>query len=100
MSGSRVDLNEFLPPYLAEVEELLALARKSLLAAETAAKGRGQNALAVRELFRAVHTIKGLSSMIDVEPIVAISHEMENCLRAADNAPADTVEKVELSSVG
>lgn len=86
MSGSKVDLSEFLPPYLAEVEELLVLARKSLLAAEAAAKGGGHNALAVRELFRAVHTIKGLSSMIDLEPIVAISHEMESCLRAADKA--------------
>ena len=41
---------------------------------------------AVRELFRALHTIKGLSAMVDVEPIVSIAHWMETALRHADHA--------------
>jgi two-component system chemotaxis sensor kinase CheA len=40
----------------------------------------------VRELFRSLHTLKGLSAMVGAEPIVDISHEMETLLRAADRA--------------
>jgi two-component system chemotaxis sensor kinase CheA len=38
----------------------------------------------IRELFRALHTIKGLSAMVGVEPVVELSHEMESLLRVRD----------------
>ncbi len=81
-----VDLADFLPAYLTEVEELLATANTHLLALETAARQRSASPRTVRELFRALHTIKGLSAMVDVEPIVSIAHWMETALRLADRA--------------
>jgi two-component system chemotaxis sensor kinase CheA len=83
---SRVDLNEFLDAYLGEVDENLA-AGNALLLAIDAAHRRGEAApRQVRDLFRALHTVKGLSSMVGVEAIVAISHRMETTLRTADRA--------------
>ncbi|AEI64228.1 chemotaxis protein CheA [Corallococcus macrosporus] len=85
MSAS-VDLADFLPAYLAEAEELLGTGHRQLLAMEASIRRGLANPRAVRELFRAVHTIKGLSAMVDVEPIVDITHWMETCLRHADRA--------------
>ncbi|WIG93606.1 chemotaxis protein CheW [Myxococcus sp. SDU36] len=85
MSAS-VDLADFLPAYLAETEELLGTGHRQLLAMEASIRRGQPHPRAVRELFRAVHTIKGLSAMVDVEPIVDIAHWMETCLRHADRA--------------
>ncbi|MCP3168070.1 chemotaxis protein CheA [Myxococcus qinghaiensis] len=81
-----VDLADFLPAYLAEVEELLDSAHRHLMAVEASARRGSAHPKSVRELFRALHTIKGLSAMVDVEPIVSISHWMESSLRQADQA--------------
>ncbi|RKG97717.1 chemotaxis protein CheA [Corallococcus sp. CA053C] len=81
-----VEFAEFLPAYLAEVDELLAAAQRDLLAVEEAVRRGAAQPRAVRELFRALHTIKGLSSMVDVEPIVSLAHWMETSLRLADQA--------------
>ncbi len=79
-----MDLSEFVAGFLAEADDLLALANSSLLLAETASKDVKQNPRAVREAFRALHTIKGLSAMVGVEPVVALAHRMEAVLRLAD----------------
>ena len=77
---------EFLAGYVAEAHEHLATARRAALAADEAV-ARGQPVpRPTRELFRALHTLKGLSGMIGVEPIVDLAHEMENVLRTADRA--------------
>lgn len=77
---------EFLAGYVAEAHEHLAAARRAALAADEAV-ARGQPVpRPTRELFRALHTLKGLSGMIGVEPIVDLAHEMETVLRAADRA--------------
>lgn len=81
-----VDLKEFLTGYLAEVEEHLGLAGSNLLAVENALQRGESRPRAVRELFRSLHTIKGLSAMVGVEPVVDLAHEMESVLRAADKA--------------
>jgi two-component system chemotaxis sensor kinase CheA len=78
------DLAEFVSGYLAEADELLALATKSLLSVEESLRTGAANARGVREAFRALHTIKGLSAMVGLEPIVAIAHRMEAPLRSAD----------------
>jgi two-component system chemotaxis sensor kinase CheA len=77
---------EFLAGYVAEAQEHLVSARRAVLAVEEALR-RGQPApRPARELFRALHTLKGLSGMIGVEPIVDVAHEMEAVLRAAVRA--------------
>ena len=83
---SAVDLKEFIGAFLAEADEHLAAANTHLLSMETSVRKGESTARAVRELFRALHTIKGLSAMVGVEPIVAIAHRMETVLRAADRA--------------
>ncbi|GMT97881.1 hypothetical protein KH5H1_20000 [Corallococcus caeni] len=85
MSGSG-EFAEFLPAYLAEVDELLASAQRDLLAVEEAVRKGLAQPRAVRELFRALHTLKGLSAMVDVEPVVSVAHWMEASLRLADQA--------------
>src|SRR4051812_47450550 len=78
------DRGEFVAGYLIEVEEHLLASNGNLLKIESALEKKGTAPRQVRELFRSLHTIKGLSAMVGVEPIVQISHEMETLLRLAD----------------
>jgi len=82
----RLDLGEFIAGYLAEAEEHLASANVNLLALDASLKKQEKNPRAVRELFRSLHTLKGLSAMVGAEAIVDISHEMETLLRTADRS--------------
>jgi two-component system chemotaxis sensor kinase CheA len=82
------DLKDFISAYLVEAEEHLAVANTQLLAVEAAQRGGEANPRAVRETFRSLHTIKGLSAMVGVEPIVAIAHRMESFLRDFDRSGA------------
>ncbi len=82
----KVDLAEFLTAYVAEVDEQLAVASARALLIEGAAQKGARQPRAVRDLFRALHTVKGLSSMVGIEPIVTVSHKVETLLRAADRA--------------
>lgn len=84
----RLDLGEFIAGYLAEAEEHLASANVNLLALDTALKKQEKNPRAVRELFRSLHTLKGLSAMVGAEAIVDIAHEMETLLRTTDRSGA------------
>jgi two-component system, chemotaxis family, sensor kinase CheA len=78
------DRTEFISGYLAEVEEHLENANAQLLKLEQAViKGEPQLRM-TRELFRALHTIKGLSAMVGVEPVVELAHEIEALLRMRD----------------
>ena len=88
MSG-RVDLAEFLSAYVAEVDEQIVAANARVLALEETIRKGEKNPRAVRDLFRALHTIKGLSAMVGVEPVVSIAHRMEAVLRAADRSGAE-----------
>ncbi|XXY48084.1 chemotaxis protein CheW [Sorangium sp. So ce269] len=81
-----LDVTEFVAGYLVEVEEHLSASTANLLAAEAALRAGDSNPKATRELFRSLHTIKGLSAMVGVEPVVDIAHAMETVLRAADRA--------------
>ena len=93
-----LDVEEFIVGYLAEVDEHLATARACLVAVDGSLKKGETNPKSVRDLFRALHTIKGLSAMVGAEPIVDISHELETLLRAADRAggrlPARAVDTI------
>lgn len=83
---SRVDLREFVSGFLAEADEHLRSANANLLAVDAAARKGEASPRAVRDLFRSLHTIKGLAAMVGVEPIVDIAHGMEAVLRAADRS--------------
>ncbi|HEX4386515.1 MAG TPA: Hpt domain-containing protein, partial [Myxococcales bacterium] len=92
----KVNLSEFVSGFLAESDDLLSVANTSLLAIETAAKAGKGSPRAVREAYRALHTIKGLSSMVGVEPIVSLSHLMEALLRRADQGAQLSAEAVDV----
>jgi two-component system chemotaxis sensor kinase CheA len=79
-----LDRHEFIAGYLAEAEEHVRSANANLLLIERALRGNEPHQRQVRELFRSLHTLKGLSAMVGVEPIVDLAHEMESVLRAAD----------------
>jgi two-component system, chemotaxis family, sensor kinase CheA len=80
----KVNLSEFVAGFLAESDDLLSIANTTLMAIEAAARTGKGSPRSVREAYRALHTIKGLSSMVGVEPIVALAHQMEALLRRAD----------------
>lgn len=84
--SDRIDLREFVGGFIAESDELVAAANASLAQIETANKEGTSRPRAVRDLFRALHTIKGLAGMIGVEPIVEIAHALETLVRNADRA--------------
>ncbi|MBL8950901.1 MAG: chemotaxis protein CheW [Myxococcaceae bacterium] len=81
-----LDVKAFITGYLAEAGEHLSSANALLMAIDASQKRRESNPKAVRELFRALHTLKGLSAMVGAEGIVDITHELETLLRAADKA--------------
>ncbi len=87
-AGEKLDLGEFLDAYLAEVDEHLATARTKLLAIDEASRARppARAPREVRDAFRALHTIKGLSAMVGVESVVTLAHRMETVLRGADRS--------------
>jgi two-component system chemotaxis sensor kinase CheA len=78
------DRKEFVAGYLVEVEEHLGAANAQLLAIEANIQKKEPYQRRVREVFRALHTLKGLSAMVGVEPVVEVAHEMETILRVAD----------------
>jgi two-component system chemotaxis sensor kinase CheA len=79
-----LDKKGFVAGYLIEAEEHLRLTNGNLLAADAALRKKEPQARLVRELFRSLHTLKGLSAMVGVEPIVELAHEMEAILRIAE----------------
>src|SRR5215216_5569387 len=79
-----VDVKEFLDGFLGEAHEHLRAITTQL---STLSNSEEQaNPRAVRELFRSLHTLKGLAGMMGIEPLVALSHAMESLVRVADRA--------------
>ncbi len=84
--NEKLDRKQFIAGYLVEAEEHSRAANAHLLAIEaTLGKGEPQPRR-VRELFRAMHTLKGLSAMVGVDPVVDLAHELETILRVADQS--------------
>jgi two-component system chemotaxis sensor kinase CheA len=83
---SSVDLKEFVDGFIAESEQLVSAANAGLLEIEEANTKRELRPKVVRDVFRALHTIKGLAGMMGVQPIVDVAHAMETVLRTADQA--------------
>ena len=83
---SAVDLKEFVDGFIAESEQLVSAANAGFLEIEEANAKRELRPKVVRDVFRALHTIKGLAGMMGVQPIVDVAHAMETVLRTADQA--------------
>lgn len=84
----RVDLREFIGGFIAESDELVAAANAALLEIEAANATGSSRPRAVHDLYRALHTIKGLAGMIGVEAIVEIAHGLEALVRVAERGSA------------
>lgn len=82
----KIDLQEFIGGFVAEAEELVGTSHSLLVEIEAANLEGTLRPRAVRDLFRALHTIKGLAGMVGIQPIVEISHALETLLRAADRS--------------
>jgi two-component system, chemotaxis family, sensor kinase CheA len=80
------DAADFIAGFIAEAEEHLAASNTNLLSVEAAEAMGHATPRQVRELFRSLHTIKGLAAMVGVQPIVELAHAMESVLREADRA--------------
>jgi two-component system chemotaxis sensor kinase CheA len=97
MATRELDRTEFTAGYLAEADEHVRAAISNLLAVETALRSGAPQHRLVRELFRSLHTLKGLSAMVGIDPIVDLAHEMETILRDADRSAGSlSAEAVEL----
>ena len=59
-------------------------ATRNLLAVDADLKRGVPSPAPIRELYRSLHTIKGLSAMVGFDPLVDLAHAMENVLREAD----------------
>jgi two-component system chemotaxis sensor kinase CheA len=55
----RIDLQEFIGAFVVEAQEVVATANMSLLEIEAANRDGTSRPRAVRDLFRALHTMKG-----------------------------------------
>ena len=90
----QVDLREFRAAYLAEVDEHMGAISELLLAVEIRTREGKPSPREHRDLMRLLHTIKGLSAMVGIEPIVTLTHRMENALRTGDSASFVVSERV------
>jgi len=71
-----LDLSEYMGAYIDGSKENLDMMDKSLLNLEQ----NPANLDAVEEIFRAAHTLKGMSATMGFEKIAHLTHEMENIL--------------------
>ena len=90
-SGSGGDgfFGQFIEDYYAECDEHLATARRVLLALETgAAEATPPDPALLRELFRSLHTLKGLAGMVGDTSAEQLAHAVEGALRAGERPGA------------
>ena len=71
-----IDLSEYMDAYIDGCRENLDLMDKMLLALEQ----NPAETESVNDIFRAAHTLKGMSATMGFEKIAHFTHEMENIL--------------------
>lgn len=69
----------FLEDFLLEADQLLSTSQSALLQLHQEENGRARRLL-VDEVFRAIHTLKGLSGMVGLQPAVEVTHVLESFL--------------------
>ncbi|HET6583767.1 MAG TPA: chemotaxis protein CheW [Nannocystaceae bacterium] len=77
-----VDVREFLQGFLSEADEHLGRITSNLSTFEAAPSQ--SHPRAIGELFRSLHTLKGLAGMMGVDPIVDLAHAMESLVRRTE----------------
>ena len=70
----------FMADYFAEADEHIVAVQRDLLRLESAL-GRDLPTAVVDELFRSVHSLKGISAMVEIHDAEQIAHHMESLLR-------------------
>ncbi len=83
MTDSGQFFGPFMDDYFAECDEHLASLRRLLLELEEAGAAPALREEQVRGIFRALHTLKGLSGMVGFAEPEAVAHALEDWLRAA-----------------
>ena len=82
MSGQdRRFADGFMDDYFAEADEHMVAVRRILLSAERA-PGSVLPPVAVEDLFRSFHSLKGISAMVELREAELLAHHMESVLRA------------------
>lgn len=88
-----IDLSEYMGAYVDGCRENLDLMDKMLLILEQ----NPSNLDAIKDIFRAAHTLKGMSATMGFDKIMHLTHEMENILDQMRNeALAVTTEVIDL----
>ena len=75
-------VEEFMADFYAEADEHMATLRRVLLVLEDAAGSAPLDESYASELFRALHTLKGLSGMVGFTAIEQVAHALEDWFRA------------------
>jgi len=92
MTSKDNSFSEFLDDYFAESEEHLGSMRRHLLMMEGAVNRDRVDPHVVAELFRAMHSLKGLSGMVGVHEAEQVIHAMEGALRDVKRTGAGPTE--------
>ncbi len=66
--------------FFGEAQELIDALARDLLALETSARGGGEDPELINDIFRSVHTLKGLSGLFGLSRLGTLTHELENRL--------------------
>jgi two-component system chemotaxis sensor kinase CheA len=85
VSTSDGTFDGFLDDYFAECDEHLTNIRRVLLELEVALGQPGGERVAIAELFRFCHSLKGISAMVELRPAEELAHHLEHYLRAVRN---------------
>ncbi|HEV8447737.1 MAG TPA: chemotaxis protein CheA [Gemmatimonadaceae bacterium] len=88
-----MDNREYAQLFLTESREHVAAVNQSLLQLERDSTGPGA-ASAVGEIFRAVHTIKGMAATMGYSPVADLAHELEtvlDCVRRGELSIETTI---------
>ena len=75
---------QFIEDYFAECDEHLATARRVLVSIEDAPPGSVPDPALLRDMFRSLHTLKGLAGMVGDPCAERVAHALEGALRAAE----------------
>lgn len=91
----------FMDEYFAECDEHLATIRRHLLAIEGSVDGRSTDRVALEDLFRSFHSVKGISGMVELREAELLAHQLESYLRVLRDSEARlTVEGVDALIAG
>ncbi|MFZ2959862.1 MAG: chemotaxis protein CheA [Candidatus Ozemobacteraceae bacterium] len=85
-----IDLSQYMGMYIDGSKENLDLMDKMLLALEQ----NPSNTSVVGEIFRAAHTLKGMSATMGFEKVAHLTHEMENILDKLRNKQLQVTQPV------